>query len=253
MAENKKSFILYCDLIHTVEHLTDEQAGNLFKHILRYVNDQNPQTENPITKISFEPIKQQLKRDLEKFIKVKIDKSDSGKLGNLKRWHLDLYEDVISKKKTLEESLVIAKNRSAINPVAKIAVNDNVNVTVNDTINFKSLVDFINKVGNRNFKSINNKAKDKYRARIKEGYTKEDIQKAIVNAYKEPYHIESKFKYLTPEFFSRADKLDLYSQDSNLPKLSKLVATVSLSVPKEKQRLLDKGYTLEEITKAAKQ
>ncbi len=27
MATDKKSFLLYCDLIHTVEQLTDEQAG----------------------------------------------------------------------------------------------------------------------------------------------------------------------------------------------------------------------------------
>jgi len=64
MANNKKSFILYCDLIHTIEHLSDEQAGNLFKHILNYVNDRNPITDNVITNLAFEPIKQQLKRDL---------------------------------------------------------------------------------------------------------------------------------------------------------------------------------------------
>jgi len=29
MAEGKKSFLLYCDLIHTVKHLTDEKAGEL--------------------------------------------------------------------------------------------------------------------------------------------------------------------------------------------------------------------------------
>ena len=66
MAENKKSFVLYCDLIHTIEQLTNEQAGDLFKHILRYVNDQNPEAKSVITKIAFEPIKQQLKRDLQK-------------------------------------------------------------------------------------------------------------------------------------------------------------------------------------------
>ena len=39
MAEEKKGFILYSDIIHTIEKLTDEQAGVLFKHILKYVND----------------------------------------------------------------------------------------------------------------------------------------------------------------------------------------------------------------------
>ena len=45
MAENKKSFLLYCDIIHTIQQLSDEQAGNLFKHILQYVNDENPSTD----------------------------------------------------------------------------------------------------------------------------------------------------------------------------------------------------------------
>ena len=70
MAENKKSFILYCDIIHTLEKLSDDDAGKLFKHILRYVNDLNPTTDHLITEIAFEPIKQQLKRDLIKYQKM---------------------------------------------------------------------------------------------------------------------------------------------------------------------------------------
>ena len=91
MAENKKSFVLYVDLIHTVESLKDNEAGRLLKHILRYVNDLNPKTPDKITGIVFEPIKQQMKRDLIKWEDIKISKSDSGKLGNLKRWNNDLY------------------------------------------------------------------------------------------------------------------------------------------------------------------
>ena len=67
MAENKTSFLLYTDLIHTVSRLSDELAGRLFKHILSYVNDQNPQTDDLIIQIAFEPVKQQLKRDLRKY------------------------------------------------------------------------------------------------------------------------------------------------------------------------------------------
>jgi len=67
MADNKKSFLLYCDLIHTVQKLSDEQAGKLFKHVLEYVNDLNPETEDLLTEVCFEPIKQNLKRDLRKY------------------------------------------------------------------------------------------------------------------------------------------------------------------------------------------
>lgn len=82
MANDKKSFLLYCDLIHTVEQLTDEQAGDLFKHILRYVNDQQPQTDNVITRIAFEPIKQSLKRDLQKYEDIRKRNQDNAR----KRW-----------------------------------------------------------------------------------------------------------------------------------------------------------------------
>lgn len=139
MAEEKKSFILYVDLIHTIEKLPNEDAGELFKHILRYVNDKNPTTENILVDVTFEPIKQQLKRDLKAWEGSKEEKSIAGIKGNLKRWNSDLYEQVVSGKITLEEAQSIAEHRRTSQPdkvpsqsVAKIAVNDNVNVNVND-------------------------------------------------------------------------------------------------------------------------
>ena len=67
MAENKKAFVLYTDIIETVKQLDDLKAGELFKHILRYVNDENPKTDDPIINLVFTPIKLQLKRDLKKY------------------------------------------------------------------------------------------------------------------------------------------------------------------------------------------
>lgn len=61
MAENKNSFILHKDTLSTIEKLSDETAGKLFKHILRYVNNENPTPENDIIDLVFEPIKNKLK------------------------------------------------------------------------------------------------------------------------------------------------------------------------------------------------
>jgi hypothetical protein len=88
MAKDKKSFILYADAIHTIEKLSDADAGQLLKHLMRYVNDQNPVTDNPLVDIAFEPIKQQLKRDLVKFEDVKVKRSEAGKAGASKRWQM---------------------------------------------------------------------------------------------------------------------------------------------------------------------
>ena len=59
MAEGKKSFVLYADWLESFEDLTDEEAGKLIKHILRYVNDLNPEETDRITKAYFMTIKRQ--------------------------------------------------------------------------------------------------------------------------------------------------------------------------------------------------
>lgn len=87
-----------------------------------------------------------------------------------------------------------------------------VNPTKVEPINFDVLLDYINEKTNRSFRTINKNIKAKYKARLKEGYTKTDIRIAIDNAVKTDYHKENGFKFLTPEFFSRADKIDLFSQ-----------------------------------------
>ena len=67
MAEGKKGFVLYCDLIHTVRKMPKEKAGELLMTILSYVNDENPAPGDLMVDLVFEPIKQQLKRDLKKW------------------------------------------------------------------------------------------------------------------------------------------------------------------------------------------
>lgn len=79
MAENKKAVLMYVDLIHVFESLKDSEAGKLIKHFFRYVNDLNPEPPDKLTKICFEPIKQQLKRDLVKWEQTKEKLSDAGK------------------------------------------------------------------------------------------------------------------------------------------------------------------------------
>jgi len=79
MADNKKSFVLYSDLIFTVNKMDNEKAGILFKTILSYVNDENPIIDDLLIDLVFEPIKRQMKRDLEKWESKKESFSDAGK------------------------------------------------------------------------------------------------------------------------------------------------------------------------------
>lgn len=67
MATDKKGFMLYADQQELFNQLSDEQAGQLIKHVFSYVNDENPKTDSLIINLAFTPIKQQLKRDLKKW------------------------------------------------------------------------------------------------------------------------------------------------------------------------------------------
>jgi uncharacterized phage protein (TIGR02220 family) len=82
---------------------------------------------------------------------------------------------------------------------------------IND-IDFKQLLEFINSHTGKKYRVINKTTKQKYKARLKEGFTNTDIGNAIKNAVQIKYHKENGFQYLTPEFFSRADTINKYSQ-----------------------------------------
>ena len=94
----------------------------------------------------------------------------------------------------------------------------NLRIIDTDKIDFEKLKDFINQKTGRNFKLVNKKVQGKYLARLKEGYSKQDILDAVSNAVKSDYHKGENFKYLTPEFFSRSETLDKYSNVNNKPK-----------------------------------
>lgn len=116
MAENKKSFILYCDFITVFEQLSEREAGQLIRHIFRYVNDQNPEAVSRIITMAFEPIKLHLKRDLKKYESIREKRKESGKKGGRGN-------------KANKANAFFAKQTKA-----NKAVNDNVNVNVNGIV-----------------------------------------------------------------------------------------------------------------------
>lgn len=97
-------------------------------------------------------------------------------------------------------------------------------------LKFDELLQFIIEKTGRSFTKINDKVKSSYNARLKEGYTREQIGRAVINACKDSFHIENNYKYLTPAFFSRADKLDMWGTDTNVVKVQ-VTSTIDKSKP----------------------
>jgi hypothetical protein len=127
MAENKKSFILYCDFISTFKELSDAEAGQLIKHIFSYVNDENPVMEDRLLKLVFEPIKQQLKRDLVKYEDIKEFRSEIGKAGGIKSGEVRRAKKEAKQANAVENE---ANEPNALNTKQNEA-NEAVTVTVN--------------------------------------------------------------------------------------------------------------------------
>lgn len=90
-----------------------------------------------------------------------------------------------------------------------VNVHDNVSVNVSVSENgYENFLDLFNKIKKSQYRG-SDKIKRQYSARIKEGFTLEDFEKAIKNCKKDKFHRENT-KYLTPEFITRSDKLEMY-------------------------------------------
>jgi len=192
----KKSFVLYSDLKEVVDKLPAEDAGKLFKLILDYVNDLNPEPEGLLLEIAFEPIKQQLRRDLKKWEDIIGKRSKAGKLSSAQK-----------------QLMTTSVEHCATNST------DSENDTVSDTVNWDKLLEVYNLIYGSKKRIISESIRKKYRARLKEGYSKKNIVEAMKSAKNDDFHKSTNppYKHLTLEFFSRPDKLDKF-MDQNSPK-----------------------------------
>lgn len=204
MAEDKKSFILYTDNKEMVESLSDEQAGLLFKHIFKYVNDENPEPANQIINIAFIPIKQSLKRDLKKWENKQLQRSEAGKESARLRK---------VKRNEEQQKATTVKTRST-NPTVSVSVSgsgsvsDIIDKSIN-TINEHEIVSTFNKITGKKSRLLNCNTRSQISQRLKDGYTLEEIYKAIKNCFDDDYHKKNP-QFLTLEFITRPDKLDMW-------------------------------------------
>lgn len=220
MAEDKKTIIIYSDWQSIFQQLEDDEAGKLIKHFFSYVNDENPNLEDRLLRMAFEPMKLQLKRDLSKWEETKKKRSEAGKIGGINSGKTRAKEA-----KEANEANASNVKQSEANEAVNVNVNDsvidNVNVIQKDistppkgvAIDFDKFIKTFNSFANRQF-TVTDKVKGALKARLKK-YTREQVVKAIASAHLDQYHIESNFKHLTPEFILREDKLEKYINANN--------------------------------------
>jgi len=205
MAAGKKSFVLYSDLLVSIGHLTNEEKGILFNHLLEYVNDKSPVLEDRLLITAWKPIEMQLKRDLKKFEEIKVKRSEAGK-----------------------KSAEIKSQQNSTNSTDNVNVNDNDNDTVINNkpqapkgddfnIHCERFVKYVSEQTGRKFKTLNDKNKRKLQSTIKQ-YSWEQIRDAVYYATQNKFHKDNNYQYLTPEFFTRPETIDKYAFPSEKQK-----------------------------------
>ena len=187
MATDKKSFILYADLIDNIDHLTNEEKGILFTHLLNYVNDKNPVLEDRLILTAWKPIERQLKRDLKKFEEIKEKRSEAGKKSaELRALKKDKQEQ---QKSTSVESV----KQCSTNPTVNVNDNVNENVIYKENVytkdNFiKNWVEMNN--GNSSLKQLSTDDIENFFT-LNKLYGKEEFHKALNGMFKQKSLIDT--------------------------------------------------------------
>ena len=86
-------------------------------------------------------------------------------------------------------------------------INTNTDV---DVINWNNLISQFNQMMNKKTKVINETVKSSFKARLKEGYSKQDIVLTLENICKDTFHINNGFLHVTLEYVSRQKTIDKY-------------------------------------------
>lgn len=84
-SDDKKAFYLYNDYIDHVKLMSDEDAGKLFKAILEYENDLEVQELSGVAAMAFSFIKNQLDRDSNKYEEICRKNRENGMKGGRPR------------------------------------------------------------------------------------------------------------------------------------------------------------------------
>jgi hypothetical protein len=114
--------------------------------------------------------------------------------------------------KALDKAIVKATEKQSESTSESI---DSINkpITINNktpSVNWEGLLNQFNEITGKKSKVVDDKAKKQFLARLKDGYTKNDIVNAITNCYNSEFHKSNGHKNLTLEFISRPDKFAMY-------------------------------------------
>jgi uncharacterized phage protein (TIGR02220 family) len=96
-----------------------------------------------------------------------------------------------------------------IRKITPILNTNNITKKEDTTKDYTSFLFFLNQTLKKNYRG-DSKSKVSFKNRLKEGFTLKDIEYAIKSIAADPFHRDNQYKYATPEFILRPDKLDRF-------------------------------------------
>ena len=198
------------DFMYEIDLLSLKNGEVSNKNILKNTEKYQEKKEKNAKRISQWREKQEGKKNVTHYKSVR--NTDNISKDNISKDNIS--KDNISKDNISKDILLTLENEKL-----KLEIDKLKNQKNNSEIEFKetnesltifsSLLKFISKVTGKGFRVVNEKAKNQIKARLKEGYTQKDFEKAIENCANNEYHQKNPH-FLTLEFISRPDKLEKY-------------------------------------------
>ena len=103
---------------------------------------------------------------------------------------------------------------------------------------FKKFIADFNQIKKSKYKATK-PVQTSFNARIREGYTAEQMLQVLKNAMLMRNHIESSFRYLTPEFCTRSSKLEMYTNNAKSVQVNDENIANSILSEKPKKPIFD--------------
>lgn len=193
----KDTFIIRSEWYASISQLSEPEQATMFRNLFEFHigNFDKVDTNTLSLKIIWGLIEPNLKRNISIYDKRCETSATNGLLGG--------------RPKKEEPNNLKNKPKKINKPIETLSDSDSVPVPVSE---FDLYIDFINITLYKKYKG-NEKIKSSFTARLREGYCIKDFKTAVKNASVDKFHIGENFKFLTPEFFTRQDKLDKFCQE----------------------------------------
>lgn len=198
MCEDKNTFVVYAEIKETIDELTDEEVGKLFRGMVEYQATGEAPEFTGVLKFAFIPVRQQMDRNNSKWQRTRERRAEAGRRGGVKSGESrrnEANEANASNEKRDEANEANASGfgsneaNEAVNVNDNVNVNGNVNVNVNVPVNVSDEVPDAEALSLSLIKKLNAESGSRYKltaeftGRIREllnaGYTEADMMKVI--------------------------------------------------------------------------